>query len=623
MYKISVPVMNNTINKENIAEYLAEIRRFDAERVFLAIGSYQLDKNKRDKVMSELRENCRFFKENGLEVGAWFWTFNTGRSSDFVKMVTVDGEEISSFACPTDEGFVDFAASYVADVASCGVDIIMFDDDFRYGFHADQPACLCKNHVAEINRITGEEKTREELFECITSGGKNKYRDAYLQANGNAFRSFAKRMREAVDSVDPTVRLGACACMTAWDVDGTSPRELSYILAGKTRPFMRLIGAPYWAAKRAWGTALGDVIELERMESSWTRDGNIEIMAEGDTYPRPRSLCPASYLECFDVAMRTSGCVDGILKYGIDYTSNIGYESGYAAAHGRNRRLYRSVSEIFDGKTPVGVRLYETPAKIADTVMPTVVNDKINIQDMFFSKAGRTLAYNAIPTVYEGDGICGVVFDENARALPLSALKNGLIIDIAAAEILTGRGIDVGIESFGDNLKISAERFIKDGNSIWADSATVNDVVLKKGAEELSEAIVSGRTVPVSYRYENASGERFLVLNVNTRGSENLLKHYARSRQYADAVKWLSGKALPAYCYGNPALYLQTKRGEDGSLAVGLWNLHEDAIYDAEIELDDSYSEARFVNCSGRLEGDRIYIDCIHAFEFACFEVRK
>ena len=151
----------------------------------------------------------------------------------------------------------------------------------------------------------------------------------------------------------------------------------------------------------------------------------------------------------------------------------------------------------------------------------------------------------------------------------------------------------------------------------------MNDVVLKKGAEVLSEAIVSGRTVPVSYRYENASGERFLVLNVNTRGSENLLKHYARSRQYADAVKWLSGKALPAYCYGNPALYLQTKRGEDGSLAVGLWNLHEDAIYDAEVEPDDSYSEARFVNCSGRLEGDRIYIDCIHAFEFACFEVRK
>lgn len=622
MYKISVPVMNNKINKENKNAYLAEIKRFDANRVFLAIGTYQHDLKKREEVMAQLRENCKFFKENNIEVGAWFWTFNVGTYSDYTKMVTIDGNEISSFACPTDERFVAFASEYIAEIARCGVDIIMFDDDFRYGFHADQPACLCENHIAEINRITGDIKSREELFGYITSGAKNKYRDAYIKVNGDAFRSFAAHMRESLDKVAPHVRMGACACMTAWDIDGTDPRELSYILAGNTRPFVRLIGAPYWAAKGAWGTALGDVIELERMESAWTSDGNIEIMAEGDTYPRPRSLCPASYLECFDLAMRTSGCVDGILKYGIDYNSNIGYESGYASFHERNRKLYREVGEMFDGKMAVGVRLYEASAKIADMEMPTAVNDRINIQDMFFSKAGRTLAYNAISIVYEGDGICGVVFDENARSLPLSAIKNGLIIDIAAAEILTERGIDVGIESFGSSLQIFAERFIKGDNHIFADGATVNDIIIKKGAEVLSDAAVSGKTIPVSYRYENAQGERFLVLNVNTRGSENLLRHYARSRQYAEAVKWLSGNYLPAYCYGHPALYLQAKRGEDGSLAVGLWNLHADAVYDAEIELSDSYSSVKFVNCTGCFEGVGVMIDKIGAFEFACFEVK-
>jgi hypothetical protein len=615
--------MCRNINEENREAYLAEIKRFDAERVFLAIGSYQMDEEKRADVMSQLRENCRFFKENGLEVGAWFWTFNVGETSDYTKMTTIDGHEVSSFACPTDERFVDFAADWVSEVAGCGVDIIMFDDDFRYGFQGNQPGCLCENHIAEIMCITGEEKTREELFDYIASGGKNEFRDAYLKANGDAFRNFAYRMREAVDSVDPLVRLGACACMTAWDIDGVDARELSYILAGETKPFVRLIGAPYWAAKRAWGTSLGDVIEVERMESSWTKDGNIEIMAEGDTYPRPRSLCPASYLECFDIAMRSSGCVDGILKYGIDYNSNIGYESGYALAHERHRELYREVSDMFDGKTALGVRMYEFSQKIADIVMPTAVNDKINIQDMFFSKAGRTLAYNSISTVYEGDGICGIAFDENARKLPLSALKNGLIIDIAAAEILTGRGVDVGLESINGIIHISSEHFIDDDNYIYADNATACDITVKSGAEVLSDARVSGQTIPVSYRYENSNGERFLVLNINTRGSENLLKHYERSRQYADAVKWLSGTSLPAYCYGHPALYTQVRQGEDGSLAVGLWNLHEDAIYDAMIELSDKYSKIRFVNCTGRLEDDRVYIDCIHAFEFAGIEVKK
>ncbi len=623
MYKVSVPVISRKINEENRNAYLAEIKRFDAERVFLATGVYKLSAEEFAIQMKKLSENAAFFKANGLEVGAWFWTFNVDEKSDYVKMRTISGGEISSFACPFDKNFVDMAARRVKAVATTGVDLIMFDDDFRYGFQGDQPGCLCQLHIAEINKITGEEKTREELFRHITTGGRNKYRDAYLKANGDAFKNFAKRMREAVDSVDPTVRLGACACMTAWDIDGINARELSYILAGNTRPFLRLIGAPYWAAKRAWGTSLGDVIELERMESAWTRDGNIEIMAEGDTFPRPRSLCPASYLECFDIAMRSSGCVDGILKYGIDYNSNIGYESGYASAHERHRELYKEVSEIFDGKICEGVRMYEAPAKIADIVMPTPVNDKINIQNMFFSKAGRTLAYNGIPTVYEGDGLCGIVFDENARKIPLSALKNGLIIDIAAAEILTMRGIDIGIDSFNGIIHVSSERFVCDDNYISADSATACDITLKSGAEVMSDASVAGKKVPISYRYENADGQRFLVLNINTRGSENLLKHYARGRQYAESVKWLSGKALPAYCYGHPALYTQVKKGEDGALAVGLWNLHADAIYDAKVELSDKYSGVRFVNCTGRLEGGCVYIDLIHAFEFAAIELIK
>ena len=47
--------------------------------------------------------------------------------------------------------------------------------------------------------ITGENSTREELEKYITSGGKNKFRDAYLKANGDAFRGFAAALRSAVN----------------------------------------------------------------------------------------------------------------------------------------------------------------------------------------------------------------------------------------------------------------------------------------------------------------------------------------------------------------------------------------------------------------------------------------
>lgn len=623
MYKISVPVKSITLRAEDKERIVSELRKLDAERVFLTLGYYELDPDKRRRSLDALKENCAFFKSNGFEVGTWIWTFTLNNNKEFRNMRSIQGTELATFMCPTDERFVDFVTDYIKDIAACGVELIMFDDDFRYGFLAESPACLCDDHIRRINAITSASLTREEICEHIVSGAKNKYRDAYIKVNGDALRSFAARVRKAVDEVDPHIRVGACTCMTSWDIDGTTPEELAKILAGNTKPFFRLNGAPYWSVKKNWGNSLQDVIELERMESSWSREEGIEIFAEGDTYPRPRSSCPASYLEGFDTAIRASGCTDGILKYAIDYYSNADYEKGYARYHDKNRPVYKEIDRIFGGKSSVGVRVYEYPQKLSDMVMPTAVSKSVNIEHMFFSKAARTLAANTIPTTYEGDGVCGIVFDENARHIPLDALKNGLIIDVSAAETLTSRGIDVGIESFGRMTSDGElEHFIDDGNLIFSKRTEVCDLNLKPNAEILSEIETSLGTLPLSYRYENAEGERFLVLNINTRASEHLLYHYARSRQYAEQIPWLSGNKLPAYVYGNPSLYVQCKQG-DGSLAVGLWNFFADVAFGPVVELAESYSSIEFINCQGTLDGDKVTLTDIAPFGFAAFEVKK
>lgn len=623
MYKISVPMTNCNIKRAGREKLLSEIRRFDADRVFLALSCYEPDEAKKQQALDELADNAAFFKAQGFEVGAWIWTFWIQAESAFRDMRTIKGKDITGHKCPTDEAFVRFACDYIRDIAKTGVDLIMFDDDFRYGFQSDAAACLCDGHIARINALTGEEKTREELETYITTGGKNKYRDAFLQVNGDVFRDFAKAVRSAVDTVDENMRVGFCACMSSWDLDGTTADEIARLLAGNTKPFVRLIGAPYWAAMTAWGNHLQDVIELERMESVWTRKGNIEIFSEGDAYPRPRLYTPASFVEGFDTALRASGCTDGILKYGQDYISNAGYESGYAVFHERNCAFYKQLDTYFVPKTSVGVRVYESMNKIADAVTPTAVNDKIDIESIFFSKAARTLAHNAIPTVYEGDGVCGIVFDENARHLPLSALKNGLIADLAAAEILMQRGIDVGLEKINGIAKgVREEHFLCDDNYIATYDAVCYDITVKDNAEILSDSETENGKIPLSYRYENADGNRFLVLNINTRnGSDKTLKHYARARQYATQVEWLSGRKLPAFCYGHPSLYMQAKE-KDGVLAVGLWNFFADIAVSPVVELEKEYSEITFINCNGRLEKDRVYLSDIPAYGFAGFEVR-
>jgi hypothetical protein len=139
MYKISVPVMNANVTRCGREKVLKELKRFDTERVFLALDRYEADKEKRWQVMKELRENCAYFKANGFEVGAWVWAFMINGDNNYTCMRTINGTELRENICPLDEEFVEFAAGYIRDIAETGVDIIQFDDDFRYGFLGDSP----------------------------------------------------------------------------------------------------------------------------------------------------------------------------------------------------------------------------------------------------------------------------------------------------------------------------------------------------------------------------------------------------------------------------------------------------------------------------------------------------
>ena len=622
MYKISVPIMLSSCRRYSPEAMLAEVKKFDAQRVFLSLGYYQPDPEKRRQDIEDLRAYCKMFKAAGLEVGTWIWTFSFDEEVPFQHMTLLESNTAikHTMACPLDEDFLSFSYDYIRDIAGTGVDIIMFDDDFRYGVLGDSPACLCPLHVERINKIVGQELTREELAEAILSGGKNKYRDAWLQVNGDSFRVFAKNARRAVDSVNPTIRMGACACVTSWDMDGITAMELATILAGTTQPFVRLIGAPYWAVNRSWGNDVQDVVELERMESAWTRFEGMEIFAEGDAYPRPRISCPAAYLENFDMALRASGATDGILKYGVDYASEPGYENGYAIAHRRNKPLYKLIDSHFGGKENVGIRIYEYPMKAADTVLPGLDGLNNRMDYLLFSQAARVLSHNAIPSVYEGAGVTGMAFGENARHLPAEAFEKGLILDIAAAKILQDQGVDVGLVALGSKIQPPEEQFAN-GNHVSLYDASAYSITVHQTAEVLS----TGQDVPLSYRYENANRQRFLVLNFVTDIASRkayIWKQYARGRQIVENTPWLSGEKVPACAVGNPGLYLQCKENAD-SMTVGLWNLHPDPAYAPVVRLAESFGTIEYLNIAGTLEGDRVSLEEIPPYGFAAFTVRK
>ncbi|MCQ2414112.1 MAG: hypothetical protein MJ082_04890, partial [Clostridia bacterium] len=331
MYRIAVPVMltSPTYDREAI---LRDLRRAGATRVFLAIPPFVPDEEKQNSIFECLSREISGFRENGVEVGVWFWTFWVDADMGFTRMTGVTGKESPTECCPLDGKFLDFALRNIARIASMHPDLIQFDDDFRFGMQNCGRGCVCRLHRKKITELVGKELPAGDVSEILLGGKPNAFRSAFIRANGDSLRGFAKAVRETVDKVDPAIRVGQCACIGTYDLDGTDSFEISRILAGKTAPFLRLIGAPYWAAEKQWGNRLQDVIELERIQRSWGGEG-IEIFAEGDAYPRPRFHTPASYVELFDAALRVDGSLDGILKYMADYTSSASYETGYFDRH--------------------------------------------------------------------------------------------------------------------------------------------------------------------------------------------------------------------------------------------------------------------------------------------------
>lgn len=621
-YKISVPV--NCMNMDSMGreKILKKLKDFDAKRVFLNFEEtvdsghiYLFDEDRHREQMEKLHFATEFFKSNGYEVAAWFWAFKADKKLGFTDLRDFDGKEISPFACPTDKRFVDFSTHCIEDVARCGVDMIVFNDDFRYGFFSSAPACLCENHIKLICERVNENLSISQLKDKIIYGSENKYREAYLKVNKESLLNFASTMRKSVDRVNPSVRMGFCAVMSSWDMDGDA-FELAKALAGSTYPFIRLIGAPYWAVEKSWNNRLQDVVELNRMEKTFLGNKEVELIAEGDVWPRPRISCPASFLEGYDTALRATQILDGILKIGIDYTAQPEYENGYSLFHLRNKPLYKKIEEAFCDKKATGIRVYEYAKKIEKMKNPNELGEEYNIENLFFSEAARTLACNGIPTVYEGEGCCGIVFGENARSIPRDTLKNGMILDAAAAAILYNRGIDVGVKRFGEEMEVRSEEFLNGQNRVIAINSIAYDIKLKENAKILSVGITEKGEIPMSFIYENAGKERFLVININPRKNANLMRHYARGRQYCD----FAGGSFDAVCTGNPDVYLLCSKG-NGELAVGVWNFCIDPILKPVVELGQTYKNIRFINGGGKLLGKKAELEEIPGYSFMGFVV--
>ena len=302
----------------------------------------------------------------------------------------------------------------------------------------------------------------------------------------------------------------------------------------------------------------------------------------------------------------------------LDYTSKNEYERGYVDRHLDHKDMYDYIEKVVPGKKNVGVRVYDALHKLEDADFTGMNVTPEYIQDMVFTRGGRFLSEISVPTVYEGKGVAGLAFGENARQLPENAFEKPMILDLRGAKILESMGVDVGVEALGEMFVPELETFPDGENIHLAPSARcASKLTLKEGAKVISSFKQGTELIPAAFTYKNADGASFLVLNFNADESgDKLRRHYRRARQIHEFVEEC-GEKIPVKCFDNPDLYIICKKDES-SAAIGLWDCFEDYCRKVEIELDEEYKSAKFMGCDGTLCGNKIVIKKINAFEF-CF----
>ncbi len=635
MYKLSMPISLIEFTEGRIEQLKEELARSGADRVFItACRSVATEDAKADSI-PKIRQAVEWLRAEGYEPGVWISSLGHGGSmvneTGYQYIISATGSYSTDSFCPYDEEFQNEFARWVADLATTGVDMIMLDDDYRLGYRTGGIGCFCPLHLARISELLGgEELTREELIQKAFVGGKNRYRDAWLQACGESLRVLAKKLRAAVDSVDPTIRLGHCAVLDTWDIDGVDSITLARDFSGSTKPFLRLIGAAYWGNNNSFGCNIANVIELERMQLTWCEGEGIETFSEGDVFPRPRHHVPAAYLEALDTALRADGRIDGILKYMVDYEVSPFYERGYVDRHVRNKDVAASISRIFPDKKHAGVRVYECMNRLAEYDFGPEYPGPQYIAADFTPASARLLCDNAIPMQYDEEDVT-IIFGENARNVPAEMLAHGAILDGDAAKLLTERGFDVRLRGIDGEFNASSVYYPAKGEGMgfrFGMYGSNGARTLKLRADEKAVSLTefrNGSDSAAAYHYEDAEGRRFLVFpfeGKRARQVSMLFRNYYMQDQLLESLAWIRRKPMDVAIRRCPDLYLQTAKSEN-ELAIGLWNMFADAAFIGEVELAETWSSAEFINCTGSLENGKLVIDDIGAFCFGAVLLKK
>ena len=344
---------------------------------------------------------------------------------------------VSSALCPLDREGTDRHIANVKRTVEIGRPrIVIVEDDLNLSGHSGlvspHGGCFCPLHMAAFAKRVGRTMTAKEagaLFDNPTAENAP-LRQAFAQISKESLAQFCRRIRAAIDAVDPTIRV--CLCQSAQvDIDGDTTEADVRALAGDTRPMTRIYGANYLTENVPESLPKTLAHTFYSMQHV-PRD--VEMIYEADSFPHTR-FYNSSLFYVSEIAAAFMAGAEDLLLFCVRTAENPLADTAYLDIVKRYRARFAAVRDFRQRSSLVGVRaVYHANER---------AHFRVRAENML-PESARVLAKFGFPMTTLPSKAT-VLFGATAERTPVEDLREifsgAVIVDSTAALALEKRGL--------------------------------------------------------------------------------------------------------------------------------------------------------------------------------------
>lgn len=495
------------------------------------------------------------------------------------RTVNIRGDRVRY--CPLDPDFRAYIRETAQKLAMERPCLILSDDDVRA--FSPEAECFCPLHTAEFNRRTGRSLTPDQFRAHVANGGDKDVFDALMR---ETTAGVCALIREGIDSVDPTIPVGACQPGVPLE-QARAPFYAQTIAAAGQAPVLRLANGQYLET-----TPKADLpsrfVETQALSLFASRDVPV-LLDEADTWPHNpwaksaaafhAKLVSSAFIGLKGAKLWFVNCHKGPDAVSRNYTDVLSEHAGY----------YGAVAKAVLRSRFAGVAIPNSPDFPA--VRPTPWGAEGWARNVF----GAFGVPFFVTQDFSQDAVYALSGESDVGRLTQRQLEDllshRLLLDGDAAAVFVRRGYaaDIGIAGVSSAAAFTAERDETTGDLItYPSTCPAFSFEPVKEARVLTSLVwqpyggapTFERVAPAAVSFENRRGGHVVVTSYNMR--------------MGDAYTWSEGRKawlermLAALNGGvpldnvvengqNAATFL--RRGENDDELVLVYNLNYDPLH--------------------------------------------